>query len=280
MVAGAGSGGDNQRVLIVLSPAKSLDYETRPATRKRSEPLLLDDAERLVSVLAAKSPDEIRALMDLSPELAELNVERYHDWHRPFTPANARAAILAFRGDVYLGMDAPATFGERDYTRAQKVIRILSGLYGVLRPLDLMQPYRLEMGSRLATEAGRDLYAFWGDRITRALDEALEASPGPRALINLASNEYFKSVKPELLEAPVITPTFLDEKNGEARVVSFFAKRARGAMAGWVVRERVATLKGLLDFDGLGYRYDPERSSRLRPVFLRHQADQSDQAAA
>jgi hypothetical protein len=172
-------------------------------------------------------------------------------------------------------MDAPATFSERDYTRAQKTIRILSGLYGVLRPLDLMQPYRLEMGSRLATGAGRDLYAFWGDRITEALATAMVESPGPRALVNLASNEYFKAVRPELLGVPVITPTFLDEKDGEARIVAFFAKRARGAMAGWAVRERVSTFRGLLNFDGLGYRYSPERSTRQRPVFVRRQANEA-----
>lgn len=256
-------------MLIVVSPAKSLDYESELATKKYSEPTMLDRSQELVGVMASKSPDEISDMMGISRSLAETNFERFQDWHQPFTPQNARPALLAFKGDVYLGMDAAGTFSERDYTHAQKSLRILSGLYGVLRPLDLMQPYRLEMGSKLNTRAGRDLYSFWGCSITEALNEAIEASPGPNALVNLASNEYFGAVKPDLLTAPVITPTFLDEKNGQFKVIAFFAKRARGAMAGWLIRERVKTLKGLRGFDGLGYRYDPDRSTSTNPVFVR-----------
>lgn len=255
--------------MIVVSPAKSLDYESELATKKYSEPTMLDRSQELVGVMASKSPDEISDMMGISRSLAETNFERFQDWHQPFTPQNARPALLAFKGDVYLGMDAAGTFSERDYTHAQKSLRILSGLYGVLRPLDLMQPYRLEMGSKLNTRAGRDLYSFWGCSITEALNEAIEASPGPNALVNLASNEYFGAVKPDLLTAPVITPTFLDEKNGQFKVIAFFAKRARGAMAGWLIRERVKTLKGLRGFDGLGYRYDPDRSTSTNPVFVR-----------
>lgn len=256
-------------MLIVVSPAKSLDYESPLPTKKFSEPLLLERSAELVEVMAGKSPADLQRLMGISAGLAETNFERFQDWERPFTPDNARPAVLAFQGDVYLGMDAAATFDGRDYNHAQKVLRILSGLYGVLRPLDLMQPYRLEMGTKLANGHGRDLYAFWGDTITEYLNEAMEASPGTSALVNLASNEYFGAVRPDRLDAPVVTPVFLDEKNGDYKVISFFAKRARGAMAGWMIRERITTRKGLAGFDGLGYRYDPERSSADRPVYVR-----------
>jgi len=256
-------------VLIVVSPAKSLDYESPLPTKKYSEPALLDRSAELVEVMAGKSPAALSKLMGISRPLAETNFERFQDWERPFTPDNARPALLAFKGDVYIGMDAAASFTERDYTHAQKTLRILSGLYGVLRPLDLMQPYRLEMGSKVKTPDGPDLYSFWGCTITETLNQAIEQSPGARALINLASNEYFSSVKPELLIAPVITPTFLDEKNGVYKTISFFAKKARGSMAAWIIRNRVNTLKGLKDFDGIGYTYDPERSRPDNPVFTR-----------
>lgn len=262
-------------MLIVVSPAKSLDLDSKLATRKHSEHRLVDRSQELATLMAKKSPDELQALMSISPELAELNFERFQDWAPPFTPRNARPALLMFNGDTYLGMDAPATFDERDYTRAQKVLRILSGLYGVLRPLDLIQPYRLEMGSKVANPHGRDLYDFWGDVPTQVLAKDLDASPGGRFLVNLASNEYFRAVRPELLEAPVITPRFLDHgpKEGtEPKVISFFAKRARGAMAGWLVRERISTRSALTSFDGLGYRYDPARSTREEPTFVRASA--------
>lgn len=261
-------------MLIVVSPAKSLDLESKLPTRKHSEPRLLDHAAELVQVMVEKSPEQLQDLMSISPELAELNFERFQEWSPPFTPANARPALLTFAGDTYIGLDARATFGERDYTRAQKVLRILSGLYGVLRPLDLIQPYRLEMGSKVENPRGRNLYDFWGDIPTRVLKEDLEASPGGRFVVNLASNEYFGAVKPELLDAPVVTPRFLDQgpkPGSEPKVISFFAKRARGAMAGWLVRERVGTRAALERFDGLGYRYCPERSTRDEPTFVRSQ---------
>ena len=255
----------------MLSPAKSLDYEGPLATKKYSEPDMLDRAEQLVKIMATKTPAEIAALMSISPGLAETNFERFQDWERPFTRDRARPAVLAFRGDVYLGLNAPGTFNERDYTHAQKTLRILSGLYGVLRPLDLMLPYRLEMGTRLATPDGRDLYDFWGSSITEAVGRAIEASPGSKTLVNLASNEYFKAVRPKLLDAPVMTPSFLDEKNGTYKMISFFAKKARGAMAGWIVQNRVRSVAGLQGFDRLGYRFDPDRSTRTHPVFVRSQ---------
>lgn len=259
-------------MLIVVSPAKSLDYESPLATKKHSEPELLDRSAELVGIMAGKSPRELSAMMGISVSLAETNFDRFQDWERPFTPDNARPAVLAFQGDVYLGMDAANTFTERDFTHAQKTLRILSGLYGVLRPLDLMQPYRLEMGSRVKTPAGKDLYSFWGSTITDLVNEAIEESPGTKALVNLASIEYFGSVKPGLVEAPIVTPAFLDQKGDDYKVISFFAKRARGSMAGWIIRNRVKSIKGLRDFDGLGYYYDPDRSTGDRPVFLRDES--------
>jgi len=215
------------------------------------------------------SPDELSSLMDISDDLAELNAKRFADFTTPFDRHNARPAVLAFNGDVYHGMQA-ATFGERDFTEAQKTVRILSGLYGVLRPLDLMQPYRLEMGTRLVTERGRTLYDFWNGTITAVLNEDLAASPGSAALINLASDEYFRSVRADDIDGRVISPRFVDVgPDGAHRVVSFFAKRARGSMAGWLVRNRVRTLRGIRAFDGLGYRYDPARSTSSEPVFVR-----------
>lgn len=256
-------------MLIVLSPAKSLDYESKLVTKKYSQPVMVDRAAELVDIMTTKSPDDLRSLMGISHDLAELNVERFHDWSVPFDTTNARPALLAFSGDVYLGMDAANRFGERDFTRAQKTIRILSGLYGVLRPLDLMQPYRLEMGTKLETPAGSDLYRFWGDTITDQLNKDLAASPGPDVLINLASNEYFGAVRPTHIEGRIITPKFLDEKNGDYKIISFFAKRARGSMAAWLVLNRVDTIKGIAEFDGDGYRYDPARSTPDEPVFTR-----------
>lgn len=257
-------------VLIVVSPAKSLDYESELSTTKYSEPRMLGDTQTLVDVMAQKSPAEIAKLMSVSPGLAELNHERYQDFEQPFTTDNARPALLAFTGDVYLGMDPAGTFNERDFTRAQKVLRILSGLYGVLRPLDLMQPYRLEMGTSLETERGKDLYSFWGNRITEQLNADLAESPGAKVLVNLASNEYFGSVNTAALDARIITPTFLDSKNGGPhKIVSFFAKRARGAMSGWIIKERITSIKALSAFEGMGYRYDPDRSSADQPVFVR-----------
>lgn len=257
-------------MLIVVSPAKSLDYESPLATKKHSTPLLLDRASELVGVMAGKSPDDLVDLMHISPKLAQLNVERFGDWNMPFTTENARAALLAFNGDVYTGMDAAATFTERDFTHAQKTLRILSGLYGVLRPLDLMQPYRLEMGTKLKTERGSSLYEFWGDEITNMLNDDIAASPGSKALVNLASNEYFGAVRPEQISAPIISPVFLDARgDGDHKIVSFFAKRARGVMSAWIIRERIKSVSSFSDFDGMGYRYDEDRSTTERPVYTR-----------
>ena len=220
-------------MIIVLSPAKTLDYESPLVTKKHSEPLFPDRVAELVDILAAKSPSDLGSLMSISDSLSELNFERYQDWEPTFTPENARPAILAFKGDVYHGLNVEE-FDARDFNFAQNHLRILSGLYGVLRPLDLMQPYRLEMGSKLANPAGRDLYGYWGDTITERLNADLEGSR-PKALINLASQEYFGAVNVGKLDARVITPVFKDLKNDHYKVISFFAKNARGRMASWIV---------------------------------------------
>lgn len=257
-------------MIALLSPAKSLDYDSTLPTRKASQPRMLDRAEELIGVMRRKSPDEIAELMSISDDLADLNVKRYADFTTPFTKRNARPAVLAFTGDVYQGMDPRTRFGERDYTEAQKTIRILSGLYGVLRPLDLMQPYRLEMGTKLATDRGDTLYDYWGGAITEVLNADLAASPGPDVVVNLASGEYFRAVQPPDLQGRVISPRFLDQgPDGGYRIVSFFAKRARGEMAAWLVTNRVRTMRAIVDFDGAGYRFDPERSTDEEPTFIR-----------
>lgn len=257
-------------VLILLSPAKSLDFQTRPPRVAATQPRLLAEAEALVEVMRSKSVSELSALAGISDELAALNAERWASFATPFTRRNARPAVLAFNGDVYHGLAARTRFTTRDYTEAQKTVRILSGLYGVLRPLDLIQPYRLEMGTRLATARGRTLYEWWGPAVTDLLRADLAASPGTRAVLNLASAEYFGAVRPAELGAPVVSPRFEDtDARGRRSVVSFFAKRARGELAAWVVLNRVRTPRALKDFDGAGYRYDKAASTAEQPVFVR-----------
>lgn len=254
-------------MIIVLSPAKALDYQTPQTLHEHSQPLFLDQSQALIERLRELSPSELASLMKISDRLAVLNVTRYAEWAQPFTLDNARQAILAFDGDVYAGVDA-ATLSAADRQFAQQHLRILSGLYGVLRPLDLMQPYRLEMGSHLANPRGKDLYAFWGDRITDALDAALREVAAP-ALLNLASEEYFKAVRPKNLSVPVIQPVFQDWGNGRFRVVSFFAKRARGLMARFAIINRLVEPAGLKDFTTAGYAYAADASSDKVWVFRR-----------
>ncbi len=257
-------------MLIVVSPAKSLDFETPLTTKKFSEPTMLEQSAELVEIMAKKTPGDLSKMMKISAALGELNFERFQDWSVPFTVDNARPALLAFSGDVYLGMDAPNTFSERDFTHAQKMLRILSGLYGVLRPLDLMQAYRLEMGSTVQTPAGKTLYQFWGDQITDSINADMKDSPGAAVLVNLASNEYYNAINPKRVEAKIIAPVFLDSKDGgDYKIVSFFAKRARGSMAGWIIQNRIKSARALNQFDGMGYRYDAQRSSPSRPTFIR-----------
>lgn len=267
-------------MITLLSPAKSLDFESRPATRKHTEPRLLGEAEQLIEVLRGLSVSELAGLMGISDELAALNAQRYADFAPPFTPRNAKQAVLAFAGDVYQGLDAAARFDERDFTEAQKTVRILSGLYGVLRPLDLIQPYRLEMGTRLRTPRGATLYAWWGDEISEVLRADLAASPGAGVVVNLASEEYFGAVRPGVLGARIVSPRFEDtDARGRRAVVSFYAKRARGELAGWLVRNRVRTPSALVRFDEAGYRFDRAESTPDRPVFVRAFADRPAVAA-
>lgn len=254
-------------MLAVLSPAKRLDFKTAPTTAKHSLPVFLGESKQLIGVLREKSPAEIAGLMNLSTELADLNYARYGEWRTPFTPDNAKAAALAFNGDVYLGLDAP-TMNDRDWAWAQKHLRILSGLYGLLKPLDLIQPYRLEMGTRLANPRGEDLYQFWGQTLTKALNDAVAGQRRP-VLVNLASQEYFDAVDPSAIEARIITPTFKDLKNGRYKFLSFYAKKARGLMARYIVDHRVSTLKALKDFDMAGYYFSEAQSRGDHWVFLR-----------
>ena len=254
-------------MLLVISPAKSLDFDSTRATRKHSQPDFLDDAEALVNELRDLGPGELSDLMHISTKLGELNCDRFNEWSPPFTHRNAKQAVLAFRGDVYMGLQA-WNFSERDFTWAQKRVRILSGLYGLLKPLDLIQPYRLEMGTPLPNARGADLYAFWGDRLSDALRDELRGHR-TRTLVNLASNEYWNAVMPKRLDARVVTPVFKDRKNGRYKFISFFAKKARGAMVGYVVRNRIDTVKGLKGFDWQGYRFSDAQSTTDELVFLR-----------
>jgi cytoplasmic iron level regulating protein YaaA (DUF328/UPF0246 family) len=246
-------------MLIVLSPAKTLDYDTPPTTATHSQPAFLRHSAELIDILRTMSPAEIGSLMDISDKLAVLNVTRYASWSPRFTANNAKQAVLAFNGDVYDGLDAPS-LTEKQLGYAQSHLRILSGLYGVLRPLDLMQPYRLEMGTRLANAHGKDLYAFWGDLVTEALNRQI-AEIQARALVNLASEEYFKAVRPEKLAVPVITPVFEEWKNGTFKVISFHAKRARGLMARFAAVNGITDAEKLKAFDSESYIYDESRST-------------------
>ncbi|MGY8624994.1 peroxide stress protein YaaA [Chromobacterium violaceum] len=254
-------------MLMVISPAKTLDYQTPPAVDQYSQPDLLDHSAELIDVLRQKSPLDISKLMDISDALANLNVGRYADWQRPFTQNNAKQAVYAFMGDVYEGLDA-STLGRPAIGYLQERLRILSGLYGVLRPLDLMQAYRLEMGTRLANGRGKNLYEFWGETVTAKLNEQLEAL-GQRTLVNLASDEYFKSVKRKALNAAIVTPVFQDRKNGQYKIISFYAKRARGLMARWAAERGVADPDQLRGFDSEGYAFDASASDELTWVFRR-----------
>ncbi|QSB20981.1 peroxide stress protein YaaA [Pseudomonas sp. 15A4] len=258
-------------MLMVISPAKTLDFETPPTTKRYTQPQFLDHSQELISQLRDLTPAQIGELMHLSDKLSGLNAARFGSWNPAFTPENAKQALLAFKGDVYTGLDADTLSGP-ELTYAQKHLRMLSGLYGLLRPLDLMQPYRLEMGTKLANARGKDLYAFWGDRISEWLNEALKEQ-GDDVLLNLASNEYFSAVKRPALNARVIETEFRDQKNGQYKIISFYAKKARGMMARFVISERISTPKDLMQFDAHGYRYSKEQSSPDKLIFLRDEQD-------
>ena len=260
-------------MLYLLSPAKSLDYDTptpRAVARLATEPLFVERSAELIALMRRRSVAEVAEMMDLSGALATLNVERYAAWSPTFTPANSKPAALAFDGDVYGGLRAPE-LSLADLRWAQKHVAILSGLHGVLRPLDRLQPYRLEMGTRLPNPHGKDLYAYWGDTIAQHLNARVAADASP-LIVNLASAEYFRAAERKALAPRMIECVFEDWKNGEYKVISFSAKRARGLMARHAITRRIATPAGLKTFDAEGYRYEPAVSARDRLVFRRRAA--------
>lgn len=258
-------------MLMVISPAKTLDYQSPLATRRYMQPELLPQSAALIDLCRQLTPARIGTLMGISDKLADLNAARFQAWQTPFTPDNARQAILAFKGDVYTGL-AAQTFSEAQFDFSQRHLRMLSGLYGVLRPLDLMHPYRLEMGIRLANPAGADLYRYWGATLTDKLNQAL-VEQGDAILINLASDECFRAVQPDRINGRVIKPVFLDEKNGKYKVISFNAKKARGVMSRFIITEALTQPESLQAFKAGGYQFDAVASSENEWVFKRPQQD-------
>ncbi len=254
-------------MLIVISPAKTLDYTTPSQTDRYTQPELLEQSQLLIDRVRQLSALDIAEMMKVSIKLAELNFERFEKWHTPFTSDNAKQALLAFKGDVYTGLNV-ADFNADDLDFAQNHLRILSGLYGLLRPLDLMQPYRLEMGRSLSNQRGKNLYQFWGDEITLAINRAMKKA-NTTTLINLASNEYFKSVRVKKLGGHLITPHFKEFKNNSYKVIGVHAKRARGMMSRFIIKNRLIDIELLKSFDGGGYQYDPELSNESDWIFTR-----------
>jgi hypothetical protein len=254
-------------MLLLISPAKTLDFDSPLPNVRPTQPDHLAEAARLVAVLRARSPAELSELMHISPALGALNADRFGAWQTPFTPANARPALYAFRGDVYQGLQAD-TLGSRDIQWAQRHLRILSGLYGLLRPLDLIQAYRLEMGTRLAFDGFRNLYEFWAPRLTTAVNAELARTRHP-VLLNLASQEYFGAIDRKAVAARIVTPTFKELRNGRYQFLSMFGKRARGLMARYVIERRMTAPDDLQAFDVDGYRFAPELSQGDDWVFVR-----------
>ena len=260
-------------MLTVISPAKTLDFDSPTTTRKKTQPEFLESAAELIDDARKLSPADIRQLMGVSENIAELNHQRFMNWGTPFTLNNAKQAVLAFKGDVYTGLEAE-TLSAEQLSFAQKHLRILSGLYGLLRPLDLMQAYRLEMGLKFGNSGGKDLYQFWGDRINLALNSQLKKS-GSQVLLNLASQEYFRSVKASALEADIVTPVFKDLKGDKYKVISFFAKKARGQMARYIIEKGLNEPDSLKRYRVAGYRYNKAESTAREMVFTRDKAPKS-----
>ncbi|WP_294833449.1 peroxide stress protein YaaA [uncultured Gilliamella sp.] len=257
-------------MLTIISPAKTLDYQSPLITSDYSKPQFMPETQQLVEACKKLSANELAKLMSISPKLAEVNYQRFQDWHANFTPDNARQAILAFKGDVYEGLHVE-DFTDKDLSFAQSHLRILSGLYGVLRPLDLIQPYRLEMGIRLKNGHNSNLYQFWGDKLTDYLNKELAQSANP-TLINLASNEYFKAIKAKQLKASIIQPIFLDKSKGEFKVISFYAKKARGLMSRFIIKNNINQSNDIKSFNLEGYQFDSKRSTELEWFFIRNHA--------
>ncbi|MCE0558195.1 MULTISPECIES: peroxide stress protein YaaA [unclassified Motilimonas] len=258
-------------MLVLISPAKTLDYESPLATDTFSQPEFVAHSHELIKRCRELTPLQISQLMKISDKLAGLNAARFAEWQPEFNLENSRQALLAFKGDVYTGLDA-ASFSEQDFAFAQQHLRMLSGLYGLLKPLDLMQPYRLEMGTKLDTARGKNLYEFWGDIITDKVNQAL-AEQGDELVVNLASNEYFKAVKRKDLKGKLVTPVFKDNKNGQYKVISFYAKKARGLMARYIIQNQLTTVAQLKQFDLDGYFFSEIDSKPYELVFKRDQQD-------
>lgn len=256
-------------MLIVISPAKTLDYESAPKTKTFTTPDYLKQSQQLINRLRNFSSLDISDLMKVSAKIAGLNFDRYESWKKPFTLKNAKQSILAFKGDVYTGLDAES-FKADDFKFAQNHLRVLSGLYGLLRPLDLMQPYRLEMSTRLKTDSGKNLYEFWGSEITEGLNKQLKKIKSDY-LINLASNEYFKAVKPKELNAEIITPAFKEFKNGDYKMIGIYAKKARGMLSRYIIQNKLSSPEELKSFNEDGYRFNKTLSKGNDFVFTRKQ---------
>ena len=256
-------------MIYLLSPAKTLDFDTEIPSLRGTMPRFLEHSAELVALMQKMSVKDLEKLMGISAKLAELNVSRFQSWKADYSKAESRQAIFAFKGGVYQGL-AVEEWGKDDFAEAQKSLRILSGLYGVLRPLDLMLPYRLEMGKKVANDRGANLYHFWGNLLTESLNKELDGEKD--AVINLASNEYFSAVKTKQLVSPVITPVFKDWKNGKLKVISFYAKKARGQMAAWAIQKKITSPEGLKAFTEGGYVYDRSLSDEASYVFTREEA--------
>ncbi len=254
-------------MIIILSPAKNMDIETPLPILGNSKPLFPTEASTLIAELSQLPVNKLKTVLEVSDKLAQLNYTRFQSWCSPHTTDNSRPAIFTFKGDAYIGLDA-FSLTETDLAYAQNHLRVLSGLYGVLRPLDLMQPYRLEMGGKFIPKKSNNMYGFWRDKITRHLDYVLVSS-NDNLLINLASNEYSSAIDFKKLTATIITPQFLDEKNGKYKIISSFAKKARGMMTRWLITNRINSAEHLKDFAEAGYSYCPDRSTENQPVFIR-----------
>jgi len=256
-------------MLIVVSPAKKLDYDTPAKTKTSTMPDFLDQSQILIDRLRQFSAIDIAELMHVSMKIAELNFDRYEGWSLPLSTDNAKQAMFAFKGDVYTGLDADS-FSAADIKFAQKHFRMLSGLYGLLRPLDLMYPYRLEMGTKLDNTRGKNLYEFWGSTITDAINKQLKASKS-ESLINLASNEYFKSVKTKEINGEIITPAFKEYKNGEYKMIGIYAKKARGLLSRYIIQNQLSNPEDIKNFDEEGYKFNKKLSKGNNWVFTRRQ---------
>ena len=254
-------------MITILSPAKKLDKKTDRTIGQTTTPAFLDDSRKLMGELRQLSPEQISSLMDVSRKIAELNYERFARWQPPFHKDNATPAVLLFNGQAYLGLEAES-LDDDDLYFAQDHLRILSGLYGLLRPLDLIQPYRLEMAAKLSNSRGKDLYDFWGEKLTRAINEALNTHKS-KVLINLASHEYFKAIRPQVLEGDIITPVFKEKKGNQYKTVAVYAKTARGLMTRFIIENRIEDPEALKGFDELGYLYSAEMSDEKEWVFIR-----------